>query len=370
MSDERGGTEGSDSADGGAETPPPFRWSLRAGEPLPPEIPEPAGDDTAEAGETAAWDGPPTEAFVWDPAADAAAEGAHDAAADAPPGGDPTEFMTQPMTRQDIEDTLVPLEPTEVHIATPYVAQPTVRLTPLSEDETSTIDSLFAEDAFRDYEDSILPPAARPAPSPRTVPSTSAPRPPLAPAQRVLLWIAGLLVVAIALVALFVLGTRIAARSPEAKPENITQPTVPTSSSEPVTPPADGAPALEPGVHPWNALAGGECIEPFGSAWEEEFTVVGCGSDHGAQLVARGALDEPEGAAFPGVKALQSQIGLLCATPEVIDYPALATIDDVRVSASFPATEADWATGNRAYYCFVSRASGKTLPGNVVLGAQ
>ena len=69
-------------------------------------------------------------------------------------------------------------------------------------------------------------------------------------------------------------------------------------------------------MHAWNTLFGGECIDPFESAWAEEFTVVDCAAPHAAQLVYRGDLPGDAAAPFPGEAEIASQMNLLCTAPE------------------------------------------------------
>ena len=42
--------------------------------------------------------------------------------------------------------------------------------------------------------------------------------------------------------------------------------------------------AVGAGTHPWDALGGGECIQPFTSVWAEEFTVVDAEDAKGAPV--------------------------------------------------------------------------------------
>ncbi|TFD75059.1 hypothetical protein E3T48_12245 [Cryobacterium fucosi] len=118
-------------------------------------------------------------------------------------------------------------------------------------------------------------------------------------------------------------------------------------------------------MHKWNTLFGGECLQPYLSPWEEDFTVADCAAPHAAQLVYRGTFPGDAAAAFPGEEALASQINLLCSATGVIDLPAAAEFPDVQVQGSYPITEEQWAKGPHYYYCFVSRSSGEPLSKSV-----
>jgi hypothetical protein len=107
-------------------------------------------------------------------------------------------------------------------------------------------------------------------------------------------------------------------------------------------------------------MFGGECIDPYGSPWDEEFTVVDCAAPHAAQLVYRGILEGETGAAYPGEEGLAGQINLLCSAPGVINFEAAGAYDDVQLQGSYPVAE-QWNTGERYFYCFANRASGEPL---------
>lgn len=140
-----------------------------------------------------------------------------------------------------------------------------------------------------------------------------------------------------------------------------------TSSAEDV--PSSAPTASLPGVGPlpagtwaWNALLGGECVQPFDSVWAEEFTVVDCAVAHTAQLVATAELPDPS---FPGQEALAVSVSSLCQAQGVVDVAAAGTYGDVQVSGTFPVTQEQWDAGERSYYCFVDRAGGGELTGSL-----
>jgi hypothetical protein len=122
---------------------------------------------------------------------------------------------------------------------------------------------------------------------------------------------------------------------------------------------------VAPGDYEWSELLGGECLQPFDSAWAEEFTVVECGAEHAAQLLLRGELSEAESVAYPGEEALAAEVAALCSAPEVLNYEAAGVMADIEISSSYPANSTDWDTGNRAYFCFVDRTSGEAIPADL-----
>ena len=175
-----------------------------------------------------------------------------------------------------------------------------------------------------------------------------------------LAWIAGGLAAVLVLAGLFWLGTQLGGGAGGAA----TPADSPSASATP-TPTPEPTAAQPVGVHAWDTLFGGECIEPFTGPWEEEFTVVDCAAPHAAQLVYRGVLPGDAAAPFPGEAELASQMNLLCTATGVIDLAAVAGMEDLQVQASYPVTEAQWAEGERNYYCFANRAGGEPLTASI-----
>ena len=115
------------------------------------------------------------------------------------------------------------------------------------------------------------------------------------------------------------------------------------------------------GVHEWNTLFGGECLEPYVSPWENEFTVVDCAAGHTAQLVYRGDFGGDTSTVFPGEAELAAQINLLCTTPGILDLNAAGAYPNLQMQGSYPITSEQWSDGQRNYYCFVSRTAAEPL---------
>ncbi|MCU1440875.1 MAG: large rane associated protein [Rhodoglobus sp.] len=227
--------------------------------------------------------------------------------------------------------------------------------------EPSAIDALFGDTQFRDYVDEplIAPPAPRQSSelvrveTPRP-PRTS--RTPIPRTQKILMWVAGGLVAALALVALFALGTRLSSVFGPAPAVVVEASPTPSASAAPL-----GIGPVAPGDYQWDQLLGGECLQPFESAWQDRYTVIGCTEPHAAQLVYRGLFADALDTEYPGVEALQLRVSLPCAAPTAIDYAAAAGTNDIQVTTSFAADAADWAAGNRSFFCFVARSSGEPL---------
>ena len=217
----------------------------------------------------------------------------------------------------------------------------------------SAIDSLFGESQFKEYEAGALPIEGF------TALASNRPRQertPLGKPQKILLWVAGGLLAALALVGLFLLGTKLPALFPAA-PEAIETP-APAG-------PVDAKPVVvgpvAVGDHAWGTLLGSECIDPYLSAWQETYTVVDCAAPHAAQMVYHGYFADEAWAPYPGQPTLQSRINLLCTSPASVNYSVASQFSDIQISASYASTEEQWDAGQRDYYCFVSRSSGEQL---------
>jgi len=256
-----------------------------------------------------------------------------------------------------------------------YWAEPIGLADPVGEGvEASAIDSLFGDTQFRDYDDatiisspSLSPPVRSGAAPPRQPGQPREPGPPRVPmprTQKILLWVAGSLVAVLALVAVFLVGARLA---PTIRPAPVAVPsavgTAPSSS------PGLGLGPREPGEYTWSELRGGECLEPWESAWQDTYVVVDCATPHRAQMVYRGVFDDPAGTPYPGVEALQDRTLPLCSAPSSINFEAAAGAADIQISASFAGNDQEWLAGNPSFFCFVARAGGEPLTGSIAAQA-
>lgn len=176
---------------------------------------------------------------------------------------------------------------------------------------------------------------------------------------RTLIWVAGGLVVVLVIAGLYFLGTQLTAGGGGATQASGS---VPASASEtPVPAPTAPQPA---GVHAWDTLFGGECVDPFVDAWAGEFTVVDCAAPHAAQLVYRGTLPGDAAAPYPGEAELAAQMPILCQAAGVFEPTLVAGIGDLQVQGAYP-LEVQWAEGQRSYFCFANRAGGEPLTGPI-----
>jgi hypothetical protein len=198
-----------------------------------------------------------------------------------------------------------------------------------------------------------------------------------APLNRWLLIAAAVLLAILIAVALFTVGRAMAAgrdQAPAAATRTSTpSPTATTPTPTPTpTPTATDAGALAgsgplaPGqTYQWDKLRGGECIDPFSSPWAQQFAVVDCNAQHAAQLVYTAPFSSDPSAPFPGEQAIASQVGLLCGKPGVVDLTAAAAYSDVQVVAAYPVTAEQWSSGQRNYFCFVTRSSGQQFSSSI-----
>ena len=319
--------------------------------PEPAPVPEPTPEPVL----------PPVESpMPWPPLTDAALPGPQE------PG------PQEPGWQQSVPQGSGPQEPSPA-------ANPTETLGPAG--NASDLDDLFGETRFREYDAgpdrSENPFVARPV----TV-ATSGGDGPRAPAggisrtQRVLLWVAGSLVAVLALLVLFLVGTRLPGFLGPA-PAIV----APSSASPSPSPTVMAVGPVTPGDYRWDELLGGECLDPYTGPWAEDFTVVDCTLPHPAQLVVRGTFAEQpatvpgpsaspgseSGSGYPGIAALQAQINLLCTAATVIDYAAAGAYTDIQFEASYPVSDEQWQAGDRDYFCFVSRASGAPLAASIAI---
>lgn len=277
-----------------------------------------------------------------------------------------------------------PTQPAEIVPATSVGAGPGDAATELlrEPEQGGALDELFGETSFQEYDDTLIPAAPR---STRRGDGggasggdgggdgpdgagTDGGRAPLSRNQKVLLWVAGSLVAVLALVGVFVVGTRIPlllGPAPGAEPSPTPTPSAsPTPTALPVGP-------VAPGEYRWDELLGGECLEPYVDAWQDEYTVVDCAEPHGGQLVLRAQVPPPAGATevgpYPGEEVLAAQMLLLCSGPGVLNLSAAGGLTDIVVQGAFPVSVEAWDEGEQDYFCFVSRSSGEPLTGSLAV---
>ncbi len=295
------------------------------------------------------------------------------------------DLPTQAVTRQEPEPTQampsIPAEPTQALVPAPL--RP-----PGTPEPGSALDSLFGTDSFREYESTLRPdPSNAPAllrgrsKEQVRVPADGTLPPPreFGRTQKILAGVGGGLLAVIAIIALFLLGTRLPdLLGPSPAVATPTPTPTPTITALPIGP-------VDPGTYAWDELLGGECLDPYDAtegAWAEEYTVVDCAEPHGAQMVYRAwfppAVVDPGGVdengpvvgkpddPFPGTDALAAQISILCSAPGVVDLAAAGAYSDAQIQGAYPVTEEQWEA-DPSYYCFVSRSSGEPLIGSVAI---
>jgi hypothetical protein len=311
----------------------------------PPVVPPPAAQPIAP------WEQPPVNA--WD-------------------------LPTQAVARQEPEPTQampsISDEPTQALVPAPL--RP-----PGTPEPGSALDSLFGDDSFREYESSLGPdpsnaPFLNRGRSKELVPvaGDGSPPPPreFGRTQKILAGVGGGLLASIAIIALFLLGTRLPDLFGPSPTVATPMPTpTPTLTALPIGP-------VGPGTYRWNELLGGECLQPYDTlagAWADEYTVVDCAEPHAAQMVYRAwfppLVDDPDNPLvgkpndpFPGEEALAEQTSRLCAAGGVVDIDAAGAYDDAQIQGSYPVTAEQW-DADPSYYCFVSRSSGEPLTGSI-----
>jgi len=272
----------------------------------------------------------------------------------------PTQAMT-PLSRRDLRES-APVDASLEGATEVLGAHSLSGVAPEDESvEHDAVGALFGEDMFVEYEDQ---PLVSNVPAVITRPrGPDAPRAPIPRGQLIGLSIAGGLVAALALTALFLAGTRIA---PDVAPAAVVSP---TPSAAPVV----DAPTVGPlpaGSYLWDELLGGECVEPFESAWQTEYTVVDCAQPHAAQLLTRAPFADAVSDPYPGIEELTTRTAALCSTDAVIDFAAATAFADLAVVSSFAANGDDWSAGQRDYFCFAVRTGDDALTGSVAQPQQ
>jgi Septum formation len=231
---------------------------------------------------------------------------------------------------------------------------------------TSPIEALFGEVAFKEYDSGVFVTESAPAfvTGGTRAKRVKGERQPLQRGQRVLMWIAGSLVAMLALIGLFFVGTKLSKFLVQT-PLAITTPSPSASTLGEAVLSKIGP--LQPGTYSWNALLGTECLQPYTSAWDEQYTVVDCATPHAAQLVAHGVFNDEGFAQYPGLDQLLLRVNAVCSAPTAIDYAAAKQFDDIQISASYAVTAKAWDAGQRDYYCFVARSSGEAMSASIAV---
>lgn len=166
--------------------------------------------------------------------------------------------------------------------------------------------------------------------------------------RRVLILVAGSLVIAIAAIGSFLTGRLIATPAP-----------IPTPTPTMKPAPTEARPA---GDWAYGELFGGECLATFDGPWSETFTVVDCSQPHEAQLVYAGDLAlDGNYPSYPGDQHVGDAASAECQRKGILDLTTAVAYTNLLISVAYPISEDDWNAGETRYYCFASRKGGDLL---------
>ena len=305
----------------------------------------------------------------------------------APTPVDPTESDGSPSNRHDLDldfetddmppvalfEPVVPLNQPLPTVATDYpptealdavdlpvtaVPEPVVpnssagTVPPTSAEEANGIELIDALFASADTSDTTVPISALPVssaqnksqPARQTKPPRESTPVDSAKLRQRLLLILGGIVVVIVVIGAFLAGRLVATPAVAPTPE-VTESPVATT-------------AQPPGKYAFGELFGGECLDPFDSAWASTFTVVDCATPHSAQLVYAGDLAiDGVYSSYPGDDLIGSAAMAECSRKGVLNLARAKAYSDLLVSASYPFSSEAWDSGDTRYYCFVTLSS-------------
>jgi len=246
-------------------------------------------------------------------------------------------------------------------VSEPVVPEPVLPIAPVGapqptpSEETSGIDLIDALFSSTDTSTATVPLSAFPV-SPQPEPSKpireSTPADNAKLRQRLLLIVGGIVVVIVSIGAFLVGGlTSVPAAAP-----------TPEVTGAPVAP----ATTQPPGEYAFSELFGGECLNPFDTAWASTFTVVDCAAPHPAQLVYAGDLAvDGSYPSYPGDERIGSAAMAECSRKGVLNLSSAKTYSDLLVSAAYPTSSEAWDSGDKRYYCFVTLSTGVPIDGDL-----
>lgn len=259
--------------------------------------------------------------------------------------GEPTQAMAAVPARDAADDGWG--EPTQAMPVPPTAVGPST--------EETGLDDLFGDNRFREVDDSVVGEAPQRSREGRPVEREPMPR-----NVKILAWVAGGLVALLALLGLFWLGVQSPWSAAAPVPSPSATSATPTPTPEPTVEPVEGP--VAPGTYAWDELGGGECLDPFPGAWEEEYTVVDCAQPHAAQLVSLTELGQ-ESDPYPGFDALAGETNVRCGGS--VSLEAAGAYDDVVLEGSYAPTEQAWQDGENDYSCFARRSGGEPIEGSL-----
>ncbi|MEY3310310.1 MAG: hypothetical protein RL107_446 [Actinomycetota bacterium] len=151
---------------------------------------------------------------------------------------------------------------------------------------------------------------------------------------------------------------------------------VPTAPTAPDFPTITASPRTS-GTWSLDELNGGECIEPYPTASEGEYTVVACDTAHSAQLVRVGDLrtdagipiypgEDDDGNDISGFVAMGECFasGIISSTAKAT-YPLLTTAPMATIDFFYPRSQTQWNQGNTFYYCIAHSFSADPITESV-----
>jgi hypothetical protein len=253
---------------------------------------------------------------------------------------------TETLDAVDLPATAVP---ELVAPITPVVTPPT------PSEETSGIDFIDALFSSTDTSAATIPiVAALGSPHPDTSRPAREPRPAdEANLRRRLLLIVGGIVVVIVSIGAFLAGGFVASPAAAPTPEVTEAPVAPTT-------------AQLPGEYSFIELFGGECLDPFDTAWASTFIVVDCATAHSAQLVYAGDLAvDGSYLSYPGDDIVGNAAMAECSRKGVLNLAGAKTYSDLLVSSAYPISAEAWDSGETRYFCFVNLSSGDPIDGDL-----
>jgi hypothetical protein len=254
-----------------------------------------------------------------------------------------------PTETLDAVDLPATAAPELVAPVTPVVTPPT------TSEETSGIDFIDALFSSTDTSAPTIPiVAALGSPPPDTSRPGREPRPAdEANLRRRLLLIVGGIVVVIVSIGAFLAGGFVASPAAAPTPEVTEAPVAPTT-------------AQLPGEYSFIELFGGECLDPFDTAWASTFIVVDCATPHSAQLVYAGDLAvDGSYLSYPGDDIVGNAAMAECSRKGVLNLAGANTYSDLLVSSAYPISAEEWDSGETRYYCFVNLSSGDPIDGDL-----
>ena len=232
---------------------------------------------------------------------------------------------------------------------------PLVTPTPTPSDATSGIDQIDELFSSTDTSAATVPITALPvSPQPKPLKPTRESKPvDESKLRRRLLLIVGGIIVVIVSIGAFLAGGLVSAPAAAPTPESTDASVLPTT-------------AQPPGEYAFSELFGGECLDPFDTAWASTYTVVDCATPHTAQLVYAGnlALDGSY-PTYPGDDHIGNAAMAACSRKGVLNLAKAKTYSDLLVSASYPISSEVWDSGDTRYYCFVTLSSGAPIDGDL-----